>query len=453
MKLPANKTAPSVQTAWGLSALGKLLILIGMLNIVFILDHAIEGDGAVRWQFLDHLLSEGKALDVKYSMIGPLFSAPLWFIGKILGNKQELLVSYSNALLFIAAVFLMRKHLIADVSERVADIFALLLLSASMFPHHAGRYYAELFSSLVFFIGLLRLSRSADSTMGWCLLVLSTANTPASIGGLFLVCCYYCIVEKRLRYFGAILAVVCFVLLENWIKSGHPFHSGYEGDHGFQTMLPYSGQPGFSYPFFFGIISILLSFGKGLVFFAPGLLLARKNFFNGSGALQRLMTTSYLYLLGLIVLYAKWWAWYGGIFWGPRFFLFASLPASLLLALAIGNNQAKLFRGVLIGTILILSVWVGINGMVFKEQGLDICTRNNYALELLCWYTPEFSALWHPFTTGQVWQGLGKLPSLYAVTVLIVLLIHLFRSVPPAVYGDIQAKVSRVASSLKKIRF
>ena len=37
--------------------------------------------------------------------------------------------------------------------------------------------------------------------------------------------------------------------------------------------MPYSGRQGFSYPFFLGLISILFSFGKGLIWFSPGLLL------------------------------------------------------------------------------------------------------------------------------------------------------------------------------------
>ncbi len=34
-------------------------------------------------------------------------------------------------------------------------------------------------------------------------------------------------------------------------------------------MLSYSGIQGFSYPLFFGILSILLSFGKGIIFSFP----------------------------------------------------------------------------------------------------------------------------------------------------------------------------------------
>jgi hypothetical protein len=43
--------------------------------------------------------------------------------------------------------------------------------------------------------------------------------------------------------------------------------------------MPYTGRPGFSYPFLFGVLGILFSFGRGLAFFAPALwllLLPRK---------------------------------------------------------------------------------------------------------------------------------------------------------------------------------
>jgi hypothetical protein len=49
--------------------------------------------------------------------------------------------------------------------------------------------------------------------------------------------------------------------------------------------------------------------------------------------------------------------------------------------------------------VLALSVWVGINGAVFGQQSMDVCWANDYALEFMCWYVPEFSALWRPFVT------------------------------------------------------
>lgn len=47
--------------------------------------------------------------------------------------------------------------------------------------------------------------------------------------------------------------------------------------------------------------------------------------------------------------------------------------------------------------ILFLSLWVGVNGVVFRQNTLDICTQDNYQLEYLCWYVPEFSPLIRPF--------------------------------------------------------
>jgi hypothetical protein len=62
-------------------------------------------------------------------------------------------------------------------------------------------------------------------------------------------------------------------MAEAWLRRGSPFVSGYAANHGDRTILPYSGRAGFSYPLLLGIASILFSFGRGLVFFSPGLVL------------------------------------------------------------------------------------------------------------------------------------------------------------------------------------
>src|SRR5205085_1593251 len=123
------------------------------------------------------------------------------------------------------------------------------------------------------------------------------------------------------------------VLGESWLRRGSPFDTGYGGDHGIQTVLPYSGRPGFSYPFLLGVVSILFSFGRGLMFFTPGLLLwldARTR--DALVRHRRTVVPMLLAVAGLVLVYAKWWAWYGGISWGPRFFVFAAIPASLFVA-------------------------------------------------------------------------------------------------------------------------
>jgi hypothetical protein len=133
----------------------------------------------------------------------------------------------------------------------------------------------------------------------------------------------------------------------------------------------------------------------------PGLL------FSFSAVTRRLLKEyRYLVLLmllfvcGLVAIYAKWWAWYGGLAWGPRFFVFAAVPASILLAVRLRHaKELGPTTNALTLLVLVLSGWVGVSGAVADLSTLDFCVRNDAALEALCWYTPEFSPLWHPLVT------------------------------------------------------
>jgi hypothetical protein len=188
---------------------------------------------------------------------------------------------------------------------------------------------------------------------------------------------------------------------ESYLRTGN-FITGFQTylnlDHGFQTILPYSGKTGYSYPFVLGVLSILFSFGKGLVFYCPGLLLTWWVWKLSLDQVERKMLILwFLIVLGLILAYASWWSWYGGWFWGPRFFLFASVPATWILAKLVYSRYQSLGISVILPLLVSLSLWVGVDGIVFQQKTLEVCTANNYALESLCWYVPEFSALLRPF--------------------------------------------------------
>src|SRR5690606_29850330 len=128
--------------------------------------------------------------------------------------------------------------------------------------------------------------------------------------------------EMRLRYAIVALLIIGGVLGENWLKFGS-FASPYLGEGGPKTILPYSGMPGFSYPLFFGLLSIFFSFGKGLAFFCPGLLgVFSRDLFRSP--LARFLVPGFFYLAGLLLVYGRWWAWSGDLFWGPRYLFFAT---------------------------------------------------------------------------------------------------------------------------------
>jgi hypothetical protein len=181
--------------------------------------------------------------------------------------------------------------------------------------------------------------------------------------------------------------------------------------------MPYSGKPEFSYPMFFGLLAIFLSFGKGLLFFAPGLFVPPAS--DADARLRRIRALLLAFVLGLVVLYSRWWAWYGGLFWGPRFFLIASVPACLVLYTHLASTAPRSARlNVLVAVALALSFWVGVNGIAFDMAGMQICSANDYALEALCHFTPELSPLWHPFVDVSVIRPLAVVVCVFWAGVL-----------------------------------
>ena len=236
-------------------------------------------------------------------------------------------------------------------------------------------------------------------------LIIGTANTPATLVGFSLITFYIIWREKRWRYFIYPLLSFILIIMESFIRRGGFFVTGYEGNSGFQTILPFSGQAGFSYPLLLGILSILFSFGVGLFFFIPGLwLLYDYKKLKENKPLFEIIILSLLFLTGEVIVCSKWWAWYGGFYWGPRFFLIATIPSSFLIAYSIRNAKFETFwKNALSFLIIALSAWIVINGTIFDQRNLSICYENNYQLEFLCWYVPEYSVLIRPLI---VWSPL-----------------------------------------------
>jgi hypothetical protein len=209
---------------------------------------------------------------------------------------------------------------------------------------------------------------------------------------------------KRLRYLLPVIAGAVIVLAEIGLRRG--FDAEYTNNVKIaKTVMPYSGLDGFSYPFFFGLLAILFSFGKGLVFYLPGVLLPVWK--SLSAKLQRLYLLWMLFLAGLVPAYASWWSWYGGDYWGPRFFVFGILPASLALAVALSFPRGLLFNFATLA-VLALSVWIGADSLVLGSYFPPECFIGYYQYAYVCHFTPEFSQLWYPFvrtpalTTGQI---------------------------------------------------
>jgi hypothetical protein len=112
---------------------------------------------------------------------------------------------------------------------------------------------------------------------------------------------------------------------------------------------------------------------------------------------------------------------YGGYTWGPRFLMFASLPASLVLAAAVRRPPRRLVAASAVLAVLALSLWAGIDGQTYGLYAQSLCTANHYSLEAFCWYVPEFSVLWTPFVFHAPFSW--RYPPLIAYAVAVALVV------------------------------
>jgi hypothetical protein len=417
------------RVVWGLLALGLLVLF-------FVLPHRIEGDGQLRFDALQGWLAGHGIPDTKFPLIGSLPSIPLMLLGRVIASP-EFWVSRYNVIVYAAGLVLLYRLLRGRLASDVLAAFLLLLGTTAMLPNSLTGFGAETFSAMAVATGLAAWSIGRWKT-ATVLLGVGVANQPASFVGLAFAMGWWAWRVKRVRALAPLVLSAGLWMLENTVIRKSPLSSGYQNDHGYQTLLPYSGLPGFSYPPFYGVLSLLLSFGKGLLFFAPGLVLAFGRGLQALRSVTEVLVLWLLYLSGMVLVYASWWAWYGGFTWGPRFLIFASLPASLLLAAHVRRPPRAILALLVVLAALVLSVWVGIDGQAFNRFAQNVCTANNYYLESFCWYVPEFSVLYTPFVFHAQVTWPDAILIAYSAGVAIYVAFPLLREGTLTVYRDLK---------------
>ncbi|HKS70008.1 MAG TPA: hypothetical protein VJQ45_06290 [Ktedonobacterales bacterium] len=366
------------------AAIETALIVIVLLGDFLLMPHAVYGDGSRRYAELDELLRNGQISGDKYSLIGPLFSAPLWFLGKLYRGASWWEAHY-NLFLFALGLLAIYWILKDRVDRGLVRKFLLLLAAVSMFPYSLTSYYGEPFTALLVGIGLLA-AVFGPALWGWIGVVLGVANTPATLLGMGLAALLRIVERRRVRYALAVIAAFGLIALENLIRHHSIANTRYES--------------GFTFPILIGILAILFSFGKGLIFFAPGLLLPIRGRLLPGGEGERNLWRTYVlwmaFLAGMIVVYANWYDWSGDWFWGPRFFLFASIPASLVVAVRLHHRGASLPANLATLGALVLAAWVTISSVLFDLDAVANACGTLSNLSPNCSYQPQTSALWYP---------------------------------------------------------
>lgn len=143
-----------------------------------------------------------------------------------------------------------------------------------------------------------------------------------------------------------------------WLRTGNPIPGPY-------------GPERFTTPLLVGLYGLLVSRGVGFVFYNPALLLA----LPGAVLVWCRDRAVAVLLIALAVVrplfYARWGAWWGGVTWGPRFLMPATVPLALLAGEALRRigRLPTLLRAVAVllaaalvvaaAVVNLASVWIG----------------------------------------------------------------------------------------------
>jgi hypothetical protein len=381
------------------AVLERGLIVAGFGMLFFLLPHALVGDDNQRFSDIEQLLHHGRLSDSKYSLVMPLLSVPVLALGNVV-ESPAWWAGHFNVIVVAAGAAVSCWLLRGRADPHLLRLIVLMLLFASFLTDRLRDYNAEVLTATLVAVGIICITTERHVAAGWAAIVIGVVNTPAAIVGLGLLAGWETLRNRQFRNLAPVVAALALIMLEDWVRRGGPLVTGYRNDHGVRTIMPYSGQPGFSYPFALGVAAILFSFGRGLLFFTPGLALwldGRTRRLVRPAPGQPAVTLMLLFTAGLVLVNAKWWAWYGGGAWGPRFFVFAAIPASVLLAVRIWRAGRSPSADAVTLAVLALSAWVGCAGAINdRQQALAICSANHYQNEQLCWFTPDFSPLWQP---------------------------------------------------------
>ena len=300
-----------------LNLLSNSWLLLGFVLLISSLTPLISGDGEIRIHDVIRFYRHDDMPKTQFSMVQPFLSVPLYWLGTLI-YTPEIVTAWFNCLVFIVFMCCLGPL----IHDRRLRFFTLaLLLSTTMFPHHLNRYDGEMLTAACVTLGFLCLMQQRV-ILGGLLLTIGVAQTPAAFPAFALALCFFVFKTRQLKLLVLILLPMLAIMGETYLKHGSLLNNPYlAGNRGMQTVMPYSGVPGFSYPFFLGLLSIVFSFGKGLIFFIPAIFM--RFFIDLKTADKKIILVIdvlLIFVMGMVLTYSKWWAWYGGGSWGPRFF-------------------------------------------------------------------------------------------------------------------------------------
>jgi hypothetical protein len=232
------------------------LLVVGFVVLFVLLPHQLMGDDFARFNDVERLIHHGELSDSRFSLVMPLFSVPVLLLGEVVRTPEWWAARFNVIVVALASALIL--FLLRDRGDlRHLRRIQLILLFASFLTNRLRDYNAEVLTATLVTLGLLLVTTGRRALLGWAAIVVGVVNTPAALVAAALVSAAEAWRSRRFRYLLVPVAALLLIMAEAWIRRGGPLTTGYAGDHGLTTIMPYSGEPAFSYPFLFGVLSIL----------------------------------------------------------------------------------------------------------------------------------------------------------------------------------------------------
>ncbi|MDO8392664.1 MAG: hypothetical protein Q7V57_19485 [Actinomycetota bacterium] len=397
--------------------------------------HASYDDDTRRQAVL--ALVDGHWSTMKYSMVMPLLAVVPYRLAQTVGQGDVLLRDF-NLFVWVAWSLLVGWRLSLLRGARFAAA-VVTLSSVSMLAAYITTFNAEALSLMMMSAGLLLLvdeGGRGTRVAGVVLTALGAAVVPVQVVGIAVVGAVRLVRRRDGWVFAAAVLAVTAGVIDVAITQHQFGFTKYSIEGTTFEVLPWGSVQNFGYPFVFGLLAILFSFGRGLVWYMPSLFLHDERRHDPVDEWRRVLT---ILVLVMVPIYAKWWSWYGGVSFGPRFFLLGVVPAAVALCDRLRTPSS--LRAWAIGVaVTAFTGWIAIAGAVYSvtPQAMQRCTADEYRLEVLCWHTPEYSSLWAPLWAG---DSLGPARVLFIVGVCAVVAAVVAGLTPTATWHQLRTRV------------
>lgn len=317
----------------------RILIFCGILffQIAFASGHIYSYDELMIAETAENLVERSsssldptpdKELYAKYGLDGGLYSRfGIGMSAALMPFHVLGIAVFANAVFiaFIAVVFL-NVLLRMNVGSHAAVVTTLILsFSTLLAPYGRGLFnevltglalllaYSMLISHRPFFVGMA--ASIAFATRAEYLLVVP-------------LLAFFVGRKNLVGFFIPVLAMVGLLALYNFARFGNPFDNG---------MLSTDSGDTFSTPLYVGLYGLLLSPGKGILWYSPPVLLA----LSGMKKFKPIIVI----VIPMVILQASWHAWAGGWCYGPRRFVallpLLMLPAGFSVERCLGSRRGK----------------------------------------------------------------------------------------------------------------